>query len=253
MPSPSEPFPKSHLPTVDADSMYAKVSNQYVAWVDMMGARAAMGRSLRQASTAIVKIHAVMMDVCNAEVSFINDADVYPVIDGVYIVTKERAVLEMLLACAMHRLASIFVHESKQENRFLVRGGIAAGRVVTGLHLAKSCEILSKVKRYSECLAIGSAIGQAYQAESNAPPFGLYVDITARSFVGQEAQPFLEVLWRWWEHHGVKGGDAVRRGLGEALLKYYEWICANRRANEYARDRIEEHREAAREYFQMNG
>jgi hypothetical protein len=240
-------FPKKEGPWFNADTIGKAITNRYVAWLDLMGSKNIMGRSLSNAANYVGKIH-----ICVLEAAQSQAVEVYPVIDGCYVLAEKRDMLESTLKAAMVRLAGVFVHEPKPSRRFLVRGGIAAGRIVTGSEIAKCNETLKNSPKYSTCLALGTAIGQAYSAEAKAPPFGFWVDITARAFRAEKSHPFAVTYWRWWSE--TDGGDKRRREiLGNALMEYFVWAEKNHRSLEYDPARLSEHREAAREYFRVDG
>jgi hypothetical protein len=218
------------------------VRQRYAAWLKQQADAGAMGRSLSRAANYIGKIHAAALMSASTEV------EVYPVIDGCYMITEKRPALEDALTGAMERLASVFVHEKTIDKRFLVRGGIAAGRIIAGRDLAACSDQLKKNKSYANCLAIGTAIGQAYAAESSAPPYGFWVDITARAFKEGKSHPFTTTLWRWWSPASAEG-RLRQEVLGAAVEEYFAWAEKNRRSIEYPPERLKEHRDAAREYF----
>ena len=235
------PFPPTSSPAVETKGLAGKVLNGYVAWIDLMGAKATMGRALSAAAGHIARIHVAALTSADADIR------VYPVIDGCYAITSRRAALESFLTNTMTRLASAFVNESKCDRKFLVRGGIAAGRILHGDDLASCSPALQQQQAYARCLAIGTPIGQAYSAERLAPPYGFWVDITARSFVSTtespREHPFVTTYWPWW-----KGRPSADK-LGSSLDEYFTYARDNHRALEYPLDRLEEHCAAAREYF----
>ncbi len=236
-------FPPEKRPFFDA-SRIDGTKNQNVAWVDLMGAKSAMGRSLFQTANFIGKIHTAAFTAAHDR----EGARVYPVIDGCYITAGQQEIFESVLRTTMLSLANAFVSEEKMSQRFLVRGGIAAGRIIPGAELAKGSNTLQQRAGYKGAVALGTAIGQAYMAEAKAPPFGYFVDITARSFAAGKKQPFTSVYWRWWDDGREK--DVRRREIILSELKaYYRWVASNHRGLEYPVAAYEEHRERAFEYF----
>lgn len=242
----AELFPKDQRPYFNSE-LVGDTKNHFVAWVDLMGAKASMGRSLYQTANFIGKIHTAAFD------SIREGVRAYPVIDGCYITAtiSERERFEGVLRAIMLRLANAFVTEPKYSQRFLVRSGIAAGRIMPGSELVKGSNSLRNREGYSKSVALGTAIGQAYMAERLAPPFGFYVDITARSFVAGRLQPFTSVYWRWWDDG--KADDVRRRDIiREQLDCYYHWITNNYRALEYPVDAFKDHHGRASEYFRRS-
>lgn len=241
-------FPQGSRPFFNAAPAGLAIANRYVAWVDLMGAKSIMGRSLWKAANFIGKIHVAALRAAGTE----SGVQVFPVIDGCYLMAERRANLERALEQMMLALAATFIHELSDDLRFLVRGGIAAGRIIEGNAMAKCSGELESHPKYRDCLSIGTAIGQAYTAESKAPPFGFWVDITARSSILGENQPYTEAYWRWWRATPANLGRERAAALGGQLMTYFDWAQKHRRELEYDESRLTEHRESAREYFMLS-
>ncbi len=215
---------------------------EYVAWVDLMGAKTWMAGSIRKAAEIIGLIHVAGL---KAESDFLVDA--YPVVDGIYLIGSHKDEFRNATKLVMRMLAATFLAR-KPEDRFLVRGGIAYGRVLHGKDIAPlHSELLSAVQ-YTKCLAIGVAIGQAYSAESKAPPFGYYVDMTARSTASYNDLPYLSSFDRWWTRSEQ---DEIDAAFGPTLLGHFAYLEGKVRELEYPPDRLREHRELAKEYFRF--
>lgn len=217
---------------------------EYVAWIDLMGARGWMSGSIRRAAEMISLIH-----VAGRIASKKYAVECYPVIDGVYLVGSEKKSFQRAAALAMRLLVETFLAQDHADRRFLVRGGIAYGRVLHGKSIAKLHENLEKDESYSKCLALGIAIGQAYEAEGKAPPFGFYVDNTARSTASADAFPFPSSFFRWWS---IQNESTAAANFGKDLDTYFEYLSNKRRELEYPEERLKNHRELAREYFRDN-
>jgi predicted RNA-binding protein with TRAM domain len=88
---------------------------------------------------------------------------------------------------------------------------------------------------------------QAFEYEREAPPFGVYVHESARSFAPDERneEPFNYVWWKWFQP--VDRAIAVE--LREILDEYYEWATNNSRRIENDLERIDEHEKLAKQYF----
>lgn len=242
-------FPKDARAYFDQSQVTRHIAPRYVAWIDLMGARGIMGRSLAKASNFIGKIHdAVLSQSGTLKLGSGHILTAYPVIDGAYISASHRADLDDCLSEIMKRLAGSFVHEVSHEHRFLVRGGIALGNVLEGQYLSKGSEALSNSEGYAGSVALGSAIGQAYLAEGQAPPFGFCVDVTARS-VSMGSQPTYPTrFWRWWADDGADGAKQAAELAGK-LEEYFEWMSHRLMEHEYPKDSFERHRALMQEYF----
>jgi hypothetical protein len=226
---------------ITMQTLQTEAQPEYVAWIDLMGARGWMAGSIRRAAEIIALIH-----VAGFRAAQKHGVKSYPVIDGVYLVGTEKSEFRQATSLVMRTLAETFLAQKKPDRRFLVRGGIAYGRVlhgedITGLHVD-----LKRDAKYTRCLALGIAIGQAYEAEGKAPPFGYYVDRTARSTASANAFPYISSFYRWW---AIKGEGQQAQHFGYQLDSYFEYLCNRRRELEYPEDRLKEHRALAKEYF----
>ena len=83
-------------------------------------------------------------------------------------------------------------------------------------------------------------------AESKAPPFGFYIDVTARS----TGSPFISSFHRWWS---VSYREEVKQAteFGRILDDHFEYLMKKHRELEYPLDRLQQHREFAKEYFRL--
>lgn len=208
-----------------------------------MGAKAWMAGSIRRAAEIVGLIHVAGLRA--AEESAIK---AYPVIDGVYLVGDNKSEFKKATKSVMRNLAITFLAR-KSEDRFLVRAGIAYGRILHGESITPMHSGLQMNESYSKCLAIGVAIGQAFSAEGKAPPFGYYVDMTARSTASINDAPYISSFYRWWTSNE---GDKVSSFATE-LNKHFDYLEQRHRELEYPIDRLKEHRSLAQEYFQING
>src|SRR5436189_1077743 len=137
----------------------------------MMGARAAMTRSIQISANFIGKLHAAVLDAPHTDLL----ARV-PTVDGVYIVASERQPLLNSMRSALRSLARVFVEEPRPDRQFLVRGGIAYGPVVLGADLNATHSTAfgeADNRTYTDAILIGFPVVEAYEVESNAPPFGV--------------------------------------------------------------------------------
>jgi hypothetical protein len=208
----------------------------YVAWVDMMGARNSMSQSLAASANHIGRVHLAIL------LSQTKDVRTYPVMDGAYITSEKRAPIMETLRGFFGLCAEYFEVTDKPEHRFLVRGGLAHGPVVHGSDIPSACnKDLSKNPEYSRNLLFGIPMIQANRSESLAPPFGLYLDESVRSFSEPGAQPFSGVWWKWW--------SAIPKGFLDRLEEHFHWCEKNWRRIEYKEDRLKEHFDMARQYF----
>jgi hypothetical protein len=100
------------------------------------------------------------------------------------------------------------------------------------------------MKAYTDQIAIGVPLSQAYTQEHVAPPYGFSVAESARTFASPGDKPYSGVFWRWCSTESEQG-----RQLVKALEDYYSWAKKHSVTLQYAADRMDVHLAAAREYF----
>lgn len=214
----------------------------YVAWLDVMGVRAIMGRSLPATANFVFKLHIAALEGRDGI-----EITLYPVMDGMYVVSSTRRGLVTFLQRVFVRLARMFVHEERPEHQFIVKSAIAFGPVIQGADIPRAAsESLDEAGAYKGALLLGMPMVQAVQGEPKAPPFGIFVDVSARAFAPARERPFNQVWWHWWPNDNTE----LRDSLSAALARYYEWASAHHSAIEYDPERIAVHRVMAAEYLQ---
>jgi hypothetical protein len=228
---------------ITVDTLSSKAQPEYVAWIDLMGGPSWMAGSIRRAAEIIGLIH-----IAGIRAARKHNIKAYPVIDGIYIIGKDKEEFRAATNLIMRTLAITFLAQKKSDRRFLVRGGIAYGRVLHGTEISKLHTDLSENVPYSSCLALGISIGQAYAAESKAPPFGYFVDTTARSTASVAASPYISAFHRWWR---IRDESQAATRFGVKLDQHFEYLRGRHRELEYPLDRLEEHKAIAREYFKL--
>lgn len=235
-------------------------SLEYVCWLDLMGAKNIMRRSLPQAANAVLKLH-------DSALKRITDGSwtkgrahqhlsLQPVIDGVYIRASQRWEIESFLRAVMADLARSFIAEDKDAHRNLFRAGISFGPVIDASDPSLASRLSSLrgaagglADAYLSNIAIGMALTHAYESESMAPPYGVYVHESARAIAPVGEKPFPGVWFHWW-----KGAQfELSRKLSSELERYYDWAEKHQLALLYPPDRMKVHRERATEYFLGEG
>ena len=217
----------------------------YVFWLDLMGARNLMKLSLPRAARSVMRIHAAALFARKKY----RKLEINPVMDGVYGFVKDRVLLQNCLADILERLAHVFIHEHLSISRFMVRAGVAYGPIVPGITLAAGAKILQQNKRYLGGTALGMGISHAYEAESFAPPFGVYIHESARAFAPETdgSYPYHVNLWRWSNFD-----NALSWALRRTLLAHFEWLEKNPVAALYDLEAMRRHKALAVEYFKLH-
>jgi hypothetical protein len=211
----------------------------YVAWVDVMGVRAYMSRSLPTTANFVFKLHAAVLDTQSESVIL------YPVMDGAYAVAASQVELCRFLERVFVELANEFIKQPNPLYRFLVKGSVAYGRVFHGADVpAAASQTIYESGRYKAAILLGMPMVQAFQSERQAPPFGVFIHESARAFSPTGSPSFSYFWWAWHRHHAQ-----LAERLRDALEEYFEWCLRRSHAIDYDAERIVAHREQARQFF----
>src|SRR5205809_4868924 len=101
-------------------------TNEYVCWLDVMGSRNIMRRSMSFAANFVMKLHIACLDTWKSEPK----VELYPMVDGVYACSKNLVELLAFVKLVYRSLAMEFVSEDNPLYRFMVRGGVSFGLVI---------------------------------------------------------------------------------------------------------------------------
>ena len=218
---------------------------RYVFWLDLMGARNLMKLSLPRAARAVMKIHAAALMTKQNHLK----VEINPVMDGVYGVVSNRNLLEICLREMMTALALVFVNEQAPASRFMVHAGVAFGPIVPGRTLAEGAKILRESKEFLNGTAIGMAITHAYEAESCASPFGVYIHESARAFSPGDkgGYPYRTNLWQWFDDE-----EPLSWALRRTIQEHFIWLEKNPIAAQYEAGAMSRHKALATEYFELH-
>lgn len=213
-------------------------SDEYVAWIDVMGVQSHMHRSISVAANFVFKLHVAALDSPGYEVSL------YPVMDGFYVTSKTRAALEAFLRSVFSQCAHAFAKEKTVHFRFVIRGGIAHGEVYHGSQIENGAsKRLAENPGYRGAIVLGPPVVDAHQIEPTAPPFGLAVHQSAKiaNSAGEEA--FADDWWHWYDD------DFDKSEFSDRLREYYDWCRKDSGKIKYDIQRILFHEYLALKYF----
>ncbi len=231
--------------------------NEYVAWIDLMGAGHVMSVSASKTANFLARLH-MAVDIAVAAAP--EPVRINPINDGVFITTPSKIAVMSVVRQVLYLLGGYFISKSAPQDRFLVRSSIAYGPVYHGSALAMG---LSKVKqgKHEQTLRsvqFGAPIIQAYRAEATAPPYGCAIHESARTFAPAGSQPFRETLWLWWprlqeldEPIGMVSLPDLVRCLAVDLSAHFEWMKATRIFHELPSTKISEWQESVGQYFSI--
>ena len=122
--------------------------NEYVAWIDLMGARHVMSVSAAKSANYLARLH-MAADIAVA--SCPHPVRINPINDGVFITTPSKNAVMSVVRQVLYLLSGYFISKSAPQDRFLVRSSIAYRPVYHGDALAIG---LSKAKRTRHLVAI---------------------------------------------------------------------------------------------------
>lgn len=220
----------------------------YVCWIDVMGTKNQMARSLKTAANFIFKLQAAVVEA-RLETDYQEESRLYPTIDGIYITTFKKRTLQLIVNQAMCRCALTFLNEITPFHRFLVRGAVAYGPVYHGVDLPpKATFTMDNNRNIRDAILIGLPMVQANIAESEAAPFGIAVHDSARAFAPVNETPF-NFIWLDWFNYCTPKIDS--KALLKQISEYFIWQKAHTTVTGYKPDRVDYHFKLATEFFSM--
>ena len=167
--------------------------------------------------------------------------------DGVYIASRRRGPLQILLNQALCRLVAEFLAQERCYHRFIPRGAVAFGPVYHGDAIdPETSHALAAHTATRDSILVGLPVVQAFRAERDAPPFGIAAHSSARAFGPEDDEPF-RFIWLDWFRSSVPPVDTDR--LLEELDRYFKWQQDHCNMTGYEQPRIEHHKKLAQEYF----
>jgi hypothetical protein len=212
-------------------------TNEFVAWIDVMGIQSHMEHSINVTANCVFKLHVAALDAHWSNITL------YPVMDGFYATAKSKNEIKIFLRTVFKDISDRFIQdEETQHFRFIIRGAIAYGEIYHGRDVDDSgADRLAENRDYRASIFLGKPVVNAHQMERHAPPFGIAIHESARDNGLDEDEPFLSEWWEWLDV------ETDKNALFEALMTYYDWCRINRK--EYDRGRIIVHEALASKYF----
>lgn len=224
-------FNSSYLPTP---------SNEYVAWIDVMGTQSTMSRSISASANFISKLHIACLQAPRKTLV------IYPVMDGIYAAGQDQQEILEFLRSIFTQVSEEFCQTNKAQHRFMVRGGLSYGPTFHGKSFGQNTStVLTNNQSHRDALLLGMAVIQAYLSESSAPPFGLFVHESARAFSPQGQPPIPHSYWKWVN----SSNREIWIETKEKLHEYLKWCSENSLPLGYPSDAIKKHTEMVSQYF----
>lgn len=218
--------------------------NEYVCWIDIMGTREAMKTDIRRCANFIFKMHASVLDSCanNPSVSL------YPVMDGIYITSPSK---NEIMNCVCKIFSSCiydFLMEKEERYCYLIKGSLAYGPIYHGKDISEECNhIFKNNKEYKNSLLLGLPMIQAFMGEKFAPPFGIYIDESARMFAPENQTPFSCKWYRWDINQKISSQEIIER-----MSNYFLYVCKHSIQLNYPLEDLKRHVSMFNDYFEAN-
>jgi hypothetical protein len=237
MPTPEQ---RNERPYVNGQNL-PQSTNEYVGWFDVMATQATLSRSIQRGANFFIKIHLAALRVRP------NGVSIYPVMDGIYFTAQTRQALQDFLH-DFYRLHSIvFCSETDNQLRYLIRGSVAYGPVIHGRDIGPNCADFGADPAYRNTLLLGMPMIQASQSERQAPPMGVFIHESARAFAPNHSCPLPYSWHKWWRDEDQSLVDEMKAALSD----YFTWCRSYSRLIDYPPDKISEHLELARQYYDI--
>lgn len=226
-----------------------KPRREYIAFIDIMGTRAHMKNSVASTANYIFKLHAAILASWRNEKY--ENVFVYPVMDGAYITATSRKNIEKIIVRIYLELAKIITNEADSKHRFLIRGAIAYGETIHGHRVPfEASKVFETDLSYKNNILLGPAMIEAYEGESLAAPFGVYINPSAVKSEGSNGNHgSFQKDWKWFETELLKINPILLNRLKVAIDDYFNDVMDEQHPCHYPNKKIKEHLSSAKAYF----
>jgi hypothetical protein len=185
--------------------------------------------------------------------------------DGIYVTTPSRNTMNQFLRHTFCALAREFTWRRGTAHMHMVRAGLSYGPTMHGGDIPDEGffgdfdngtrvdrELFEQSKLYMDRrqVLLSPAMVLAYNAERLAPPFGVYVDDSAKCFPllsSDAGGSYISSLWQWWIL------DEEAREIATALYGQISFYLDKAETHsvgmDYPAESIRRHRALATEYF----
>ena len=161
-----------------------------------------------------------------------NGMSIYPCTNGLFVAHENKDDFLNFLKDVFFATFQILFEKDLNENRFLIRASISYGPIFIGKNIIRSYP-------FQDDIVIGNAVSQAFSGIHNAPPYGIYVDETARAFTQDDVR-IQSVYYKWFS-----SGEY----FGKNVIQYLKWCKLHSNSILYKPIDIERHILLASEYF----
>lgn len=236
------------------DCLHKNIENEYVAFVDIMGTRTHMKKSVVESANFIFKLHAAIISAWREMAE--KRIFIYPVMDGAYITASRKEDMERILVRVYKSLADVIIKSSNDnlEHFFLIRGCVAYGEVVHGHNIPYSAsKAFESYLGYKDQILLGRAMIAAYDGERKAAPFGIYIDDTAVQHENRRTRSrgCFSNEWKWYTVDSTGKDSTNVLVLYRKAMQYFEAVKNERHPLHYEVTSIEDHMSKMDMYFKM--
>lgn len=218
--------------------------HEYVCWIDIMGTKEAMKTDIRRCANFIFKMHAAVLEACANQ----KHITLYPVMDGVYITSPSKQCIVDCICSVFLNCASDFCKEENEKHLYVIKGALAYGSVYHGRDLPSTCnKIFDHHGEYKQSILLGMPIIQAFLGEKVAPPFGIYIDESARAFAPHGEETF---SWKWYRWD--RGKKIPSKAIIDKMRIYFNHAYNHAISLNYPADDLKRHVSMFNDYFDAN-
>ena len=232
-----------------------------MAWCDAMGTGRCLAQSLHQAANSVFKLHSAFSIAQIVEPTI----RCYPVMDGVYVTSSSRTVMNHALRVVFSELAREFIGKHGTSHMHMIRCGLAFGPTLHGAEVPEEAfygefsdgRVITRdefesswLKVHRQQVLLSPAMVHAYNAESSAPPFGIYVDDSAKSspvLADSSDTGYITSLYQWWS--GNDEATEIATHLYGQIVFYLAKAKIHSVGMSYPVDSIVRHEKLTAEYF----
>lgn len=169
--------------------------------------------------------------------------------DGAYITARNKEDIENLVVRIFRSLSEVFLNEQNHRFLYLVRGSIAFGEVIHGHSVPyNASKALEMSLGYKDSILLGRAMMLAFDGESRASPFGLYIDDSAIKHDDGRGGSFSRE-WKWYNSKALKVEANISQRLSRKISQHLEELKDENHPLHYPIDRIEEHLSKTMDYY----
>jgi len=219
-------------------------SKEYVCWIDIMGTKEAMKTDVRRCANFIFKLHALVLQACVSP----KDIILYPVMDGVYITSPSKKLITDCICNIFSCCSADFCNEKEEKYLYLIKGALAYGPIYHGKDIPSACNrVFDNRVEYKQSLLLGMPIIQAFLGEKEAPPFGIYIDESARTFAPENETPFPYKWYRWDMHEKISSKEFI-----DKMARYFNYAHKHMIQLDYHLEDLKRHISMFNDYFEEN-